>query len=102
MVVASRDGLKTGYVAHYGTSCQGEVYYRDTGCSLAPACLECPYPGCMKDAVERRRVLRETRQTLILEGYREGKSDEDIATDLGISKRAIQYAMKQGVVIWKV
>lgn len=24
-------------------------YYQDTGCSLAPSCLNCPFPSCRED-----------------------------------------------------
>ena len=29
----------------------GKSYYRDTGCSIAPECLECPLPQCRYDQV---------------------------------------------------
>ena len=33
----------------YAENLIGQGHYRDTGCNLAPSCLDCPFSECMKE-----------------------------------------------------
>lgn len=45
-----------------------KMHYRDTGCSLAPRCLECPLPRCRYDEPTPARVnVRQARVVISLE-----------------------------------
>ena len=52
------------------------IIYQDTGCSLAPKCLSCPFPECFQDEgdkvqvwlrQQRARVRREHARALVSE-----------------------------------
>ena len=64
--------------------------YQDDGCDIAPKCLECPLPQCRYDLpqgaytlkIERR--IGEARDLLAA-----GRSVDEVAEELGVSRRTI-------------
>ena len=61
---------------------RGNTYsmsYEDTGCEFAPSCLNCPFPNCIESELIRRR------RTQIRVMKRQGKSLEEIATELNVT-----------------
>lgn len=68
--------------------------YRDSGCSLHPACLTCPLPRCRYDIpdLDRRTMLiekmaaRRARMALL---RAQGSTPSLIAREVGISERSV-------------
>ena len=69
--------------------------YRDTGCNVAPACLNCPLPRCKYDDPEEyRRAQWEQRYQQILEVQKSSsKSPAMLAKHFGVSERTIYRAL---------
>lgn len=65
--------------------------YRDTGCSLAPRCLDCPLPRCRYDEPGgARRLLMETRDEEIVRGrVSEHVPIDTLARRYGLSRRSV-------------
>lgn len=66
-----------------------ETVYEDTGCDLAPHCLDCPIPACRYDLGpgEARRIQRMlTIDTLLAQG----QTYADAAAALGVSERTVR------------
>lgn len=71
------------------------VTYTDTGCAVAPACLECPLPTCKFDdpaATVARRVT--AQHEAIVRLYKSTDwSKIELARFFGVSKRTIYRAL---------
>ncbi|MCS7206788.1 MAG: helix-turn-helix domain-containing protein [Dehalococcoidia bacterium] len=72
--------------------------YRDEGCEVSPACLQCPLPQCKYDDPEGyRRWLaqqREARDRQIWEvRQREGLTVPQLAQRFGVSQRTVFRAL---------
>jgi hypothetical protein len=69
----------------------GFEHYEDTGCEVAPVCLECPLPRCKFDDMvwysKYRRMARDLRIMSIIE--REELSIEDAAARFSVTKRTV-------------
>lgn len=64
--------------------------YRDTGCSLAPRCLECPLEVCRYDTPHGMVPLRNlSRNAAILDARAAGESAVAIAARLGVHRRTV-------------
>ncbi len=69
----------------------------DKGCDLASSCLECPFDRCLDDEPRARQtLLRQRRERTIAELSQEGKGTREIAVLLGVSRRTVQRALRQG------
>lgn len=71
------------------------INYSDTGCAVAPACLECPLPTCKFDdpaATVARRVT--AQHEAIVRLYKSTDwSKIELAKFFGVSKRTIYRAL---------
>ena len=66
----------------------GRGNYRDTGCSIAPKCLECPLPQCRYDD-PYDFVGKEVRNEEIRQERRSGARVVDLAVKWNLGKRTI-------------
>lgn len=69
-----------------------EANYVDTGCSMAPSCLRCPFARCRYDlegrvSVKSRKITE--RHAAILDLDAAGATVEEIAAHLGVSRRTV-------------
>ena len=72
----------------------GQVEWKDSGCDLHPACLECPLPRCIEEepgGKQRRRL--QSRAEHMAEMRRRGSSTGQIALAFGVSMRTVQRAL---------
>uniref|UniRef100_A0A6M3LXX3 Putative transposase n=1 Tax=viral metagenome TaxID=1070528 RepID=A0A6M3LXX3_9ZZZZ len=64
--------------------------YQDTGCELAPSCLNCPFPVCREDdGYTVRAFIKRRRDAEILELCQAGLSVGELAERFGLSERSI-------------
>jgi len=71
------------------------AHHKDTGCSLAPSCLNCPFPQCIEDRPDGRGGHRRTaRNQDILRLYGEGKGTEELAAIFSVGLRTIERVLK--------
>ena len=71
--------------------------YRDDGCRLFHACLECPLPKCRYDThIAGARTDTATRNAEVLSYYHQGIDLERLASGFNISKRTV-YRIVSGV-----
>jgi DNA-binding transcriptional ArsR family regulator len=69
--------------------------YEDKGCELFPACLDCPFPHCIKEEPwGKERWLKRRRAERMLELKQEGKSTREIARIFEVSPRTVQRWLK--------
>lgn len=70
---------------------------RSEGCELAPCCLECPFPACVKEEiVEGKRWLKALRDASISELRRcDGASIGELGRQFHVSKRTVYRAIKE-------
>ncbi len=70
--------------------------YRDEGCDLFPACLDCPLPRCAKEMhLGARRAATLLRNREIIRQYRlGGKKAKDLASQFHISLRSVQRLLR--------
>lgn len=65
--------------------------YQDTGCEVAPACLECPLPACRYDgpghSLQSARAA--LRAAAVVELRTRGLSHAAIGDALGLSERTV-------------
>ena len=72
-----------------------EFPYIDEGCELAPSCLNCPFPRCVKEEPwGKEKFLKRRRAERMLELKKEGKSTAEIARIFEVSTRTVQRALK--------
>jgi hypothetical protein len=71
-----------------------KIDWRDEGCEVFPACLDCPLERCIEEEPRGRQRLRAAaRARLMAELRRNGKSVEEIAGIFGVSRRTVQRAL---------
>ncbi len=70
--------------------------YRDEGCEMAPACLNCPLSRCLEDIPRGRQQQRkELRNREIFRLFHtHGESIKQIARKFEVSERTVQRALK--------
>lgn len=77
--------------------------YRDTGCSLAPSCLACPFERCRYDVVAEGEIPlfgmaarghRVGAQVMAL--HDEGRTVDEIAKAVQISRRNVFRYLRRG------
>ena len=69
--------------------------YTDGGCELAPSCLNCPFPWCIKEEPwGKEKFFKRRRAERMLELNQEGKSITEIARIFEVSTRTVQRALK--------
>jgi DNA-binding transcriptional ArsR family regulator len=72
-----------------------EFPYEDKGCELYPSCLDCPFPGCLREEPwGKERFLKRRRAQRMLELRHEGKSIREIARIFEVSPRTVQRWLK--------
>ena len=70
--------------------------YKDEGCELAPACLECPLPQCVHDAPEMSRYYaNRDRNRELAEKRRAGASVAQLTAEYGLSRRTVYRAIAE-------
>lgn len=68
--------------------------YHDEGCEYAPACLECPFPGCLYDEPRGGlRWLKKARDKEIKRLHKNGRKVKELSAIFGLSRRTIQRAL---------
>ena len=69
--------------------------YSDEGCELAPSCLNCSFPWCIKEEPwGKEKLLKSRRAERMLELKKEGKGIKEIARIFEVSTRTVQRALK--------
>jgi len=69
--------------------------YHDSGCSLASACLECPFPECVSESLGGiRYFLKENRDKEIRRLHLEGKTIKSLASLYSVHARTITRALR--------
>ena len=72
--------------------------YEDTGCDLAPSCLECPLALCKYDDPNRARYDRTVmRDTEIMRLFAEGFKVSAIALKVNISNRTVYRVIQREI-----
>ena len=72
--------------------------YIDTGCELAPSCLECPLALCKYDDPHLRlRSNKVMRNTEILRLYRSGAKISKIAVQVNTSERTVYRIIQRDI-----
>jgi DNA-binding transcriptional ArsR family regulator len=72
-----------------------EVDWRDGGCEVYPACLNCPLPKCIEEEPRGRQRLKTVLRARRMKALRrKGKSIREIARLLGVSQRTVQRQIK--------
>ncbi len=71
-------------------------HYRDEGCELADACLNCPFAKCIYDEPGgKRRWLKRLRAREMARLFTiNGKGIKELAQMFGVSQRTVQRALK--------
>jgi hypothetical protein len=70
-----------------------DTWFRDTGCDLFASCLSCELPACRYDMPPKRaRSLK--RQAQVTELLQQGRTAEECAAALGVSRRSF-YRLKK-------
>ena len=70
--------------------------WKDGGCDLHPACLECPLQSCIEEEPRGRQKRRiADRASLIEEMRASGITCREIAAAFGVSTRTVQRALEQ-------
>lgn len=70
--------------------------YRDTGCELAPSCLECPLAICKYDDPHwGKRNLKARRNEEIVDMRARGMSVAQIATEVNTSERTVYRVIQR-------
>ena len=68
--------------------------YPDVGCSLSPACLNCPLPRCAQEKATDSKSRRRSRAAEILHLHLSQRiSVNELARRFGISRRTVQRAL---------
>ena len=73
-------------------------HYRDEGCELAPACLNCPLPRCVYDepgGTGQRQRRQRDEDMLRLRGL-EGQNARELARRFGVSQRTVYRIVRRG------
>lgn len=71
--------------------------YRDDGCEVAPACLECPLVRCRYDERGGRKAMEaRERHHEIRTAYLDGNTDVDsLASEFHVSRRTVFRAVEK-------
>jgi len=73
-----------------------QVEWRDKGCALHPACLECPLPRCIEEEPRGKQKRRlQTRAEHMAEMKHRGIETGEIALAFGVSLRTVQRALQK-------
>ncbi len=73
----------------------GKGYYRDTGCEVAPSCLNCPLTICKFEDVFYAPNILKRRNADIVRRRKRGQKVKFIAARLNISKRTVCRAIQR-------
>lgn len=76
------------YVKKVGWHVREYRNHRDTGCEIAPLCLDCPLPLCKYDMPTRSQRRNERRRRLVI-GRNRGMSTNELAIEHGVSARTV-------------
>lgn len=73
-----------------------QLEWRDSGCEVAPRCLECPLPRCRyDDPGGLRGLLNESRNAAMLQAHAAGRTADEIARRFGVSRRSVFRILRQ-------
>jgi DNA invertase Pin-like site-specific DNA recombinase len=68
--------------------------WKDAGCDLSPACLECPLPRCIEEEPRGRQKRRLDHRTEAMKELRkQGKDTQEIAAAFSVSERTVQRSL---------
>ena len=68
--------------------------WKDGGCDLHPACLQCPLPRCIEEQPRGRQEQRMSfRSAAMAEMLKKGNSVREIAAVYSVSARTVQRAL---------
>jgi hypothetical protein len=71
------------------------VNWKDRGCDLSPACLECPLPRCVEDVARGRQKRRlGVRSVSMSEMWGRGNTVREIAAAFTVSIRTVQRVLQ--------
>lgn len=78
----------------------GKDVYEDTGCKLAPKCLECPLERCYHDVggsgeLRRRKFLQRAPEARRLRDT--GLTKAEIGRQMGVSPQTVRRLLSEGV-----
>ena len=77
----------------------GLAVYQDTGCHIAPSCLNCPLVRCIYDetpAADKEAIIRERDEEIYRMYLQRGPDTRWLAGHFGVSLRTIYRAIRQG------
>lgn len=67
-----------------------EANWRDTGCEVAPACLECPLPQCRYDVRGGLRTMRNAqRDPAVAAMWAQGATIDELTEQYALSRRSV-------------
>lgn len=67
-----------------------QMQYRDLGCEVSPACLECPLPVCRYEVRGGLPALqRRPRDAELLDAYRKGAGIDLLCRQFSLSRRSV-------------
>ena len=70
--------------------------YEDTGCELAPSCLNCPFPFCFKHEGEGESLRVKQHYSDLQKAYRiRDLIPEEAAQELGVGVRTVYRILKR-------
>ena len=77
-------------------------YMPDTGCELAPKCLECPEEKCKHDIPVKERhqsksSIKRIRNKEIIKLWKEGKTAKELAVLFNLSIHSIWKIIREGI-----
>jgi len=71
------------------------INWRDAGCDLHPACLQCPLPKCIEEEPRGRQKKRlGARAGAMQEMKSQGQTTGQIAGHFALSLRSVQRALR--------
>ena len=69
--------------------------WRDGGCDLSPACLECPLPRCVEEVARGRQKRRLAERAAAMRRMRRGRSVREVAAAFSVSVRTVQRELRR-------
>jgi hypothetical protein len=71
--------------------------WKDAGCDLSPACLECPLPRCIEEQARGRQKRRLGARAGTMQEMRgRGLTVREIAAAYAVSTRTVQRELHRG------
>ena len=77
----------------------GVLVPADRGCHLHPCCVQCPRPACVYDRPPRAHQDALARHLRILNALNEGRTWDDVAAEIGVSKQTVGRAKRNAAAV---